>query len=122
MEWNDPTFHKTIKMKQIKQQKKNHTMPVISRSPQGSWTALSPHPFLFSTLFSCLQDKLKSFLIIASTLLLAPPFSESKPLGQPFLSQRLREANANSMWKPEESRGSAGRLHSFCTLLKAYIR
>ena len=40
-----------------------------------------------------------------TTRVLPPPFSESKPLGQPLLSQRFREAHVTSTWKPEESRG-----------------
>lgn len=122
MDWNDPPFLKTIKQKQTNHNKK--PIPYASKYQELSKVLDIPVPpsSPFSTLFSFNQDKLMSFLILYPTLLLVPPFFESKPLGQPYLPFT-------------ETRGSEYKLHvetrraqrkvlvvffRFSTLLKAY--
>lgn len=72
MDWNDPSFLKTIKQITTK---KTHTMPVNIKN-SGTYVDIPFSPsFLFSIHFTLIQDELKLFLrhlshlVIGSTVL-----------------------------------------------------
>lgn len=104
MEWNDPTFLKIIKANQTT---KKHT--TASKFREELSKVVGPPSFLpFSSFFP--------------PCYLSHPFLKAGPCAcHVFLPQRLREANINSMWKPEKLRGKFWSVFfGFSTLLKPY--
>lgn len=75
MDWNDPSFLKTIKQITTNHNQKTHTMPVNIKN-SGMYVDIPFSPsFLFSIHFTLIQDELKLFLrhlshlVIGSTIL-----------------------------------------------------